>query len=163
MLDAAILVNSHGISVSFIGDGPLMEPLKTRARIAAGPQLIRFHGALPDAASLLKAFDVLAISSRTEGSPIVLLEAIDAGVPVVATAVGGIPDIISENEAVLVAPEDGSALAAAILQLQQNPARATQLAAAARERVGRELGFDSWLDSYEEMYRAAIADRAAGA
>ena len=73
---------------------------------------------------MFPAFDVFVLSSRTEGTPIALFEAMAAGIPVVASAVGGVPDVVSSREALLVNPEDPAALAAAITETLENPAAA---------------------------------------
>src|SRR2546430_15130133 len=92
---------------------------------------IRWHGVVPDAERVYTAFDVCVLSSRTEGTPVVLFEAMAAGVPVVATAVGGVPDVLSAEEAVLVASEDPVGLAAGIRDVY-----ADADAAARRARAG---------------------------
>src|SRR5690606_15843008 len=96
---------------------------------------VHWHGVVTGAGRYLRAYDVLVISSWTEGTPIVLLEAMAAGVPVVTTAVGGIPDVVSDAEAVLVPPGDVQAMAAAfgsILGGSSDAARVRADAARAR-------------------------------
>src|SRR5207244_2094763 len=80
-----------------------------------------WHGTLHDAARLFPAFDVFVLSSRTEGTPIVLFEAMASEVPVVATRVGGVPDILSAAEAALVPPNDPVALAAELRAVYRDP------------------------------------------
>src|SRR5207245_7018221 len=107
----------------FIGEGPGRRQLKARARrlYPDGEGRVRWHGAVRDAGKLFTAFDLFVLSSRTEGSPIVLFEAMAAGVPVIATTVGGVPDTVSTEEAVLVPPEHAPALAAAIRAASRTP------------------------------------------
>jgi phenylacetate-CoA ligase len=88
----------------------------------------------------------------------VLLEAILAGVPVVTTGVGGIPEVVSDKEAIIVAPEDVAGLAQGVLRLFANSGIATALASAATARAERELNFDRWLDAYECVYTHALAE-----
>jgi glycosyltransferase involved in cell wall biosynthesis len=137
------------VAASVIGDGVMRASLEPRA--AGLP--VRWHGAIPDAGRLLPAFDVCVLSSRTEGTPIVLFEAMDAGVPVVATCVGGVPDVVSPAEAALVRPDDPAALAAEIRGVYETPAVAQGRARAARARVDRDFGVAPWLDRYEGIYR----------
>jgi glycosyltransferase involved in cell wall biosynthesis len=114
---------------------------------------VTFHGQVDDAAGRLHAFDTVVLSSRSEGTPMVLLEAIAAGVPVVTTAVGGVPDVIGPGEGLLVPPERPTALAQAIRNVQAHPAAAKQRAEAARVRLALEFGPERWLARYEEIYR----------
>src|SRR5262249_403741 len=85
--------------VAVIGEGPERLHLEQRAAQLNVADRLRFCGALPDAARLFPAFDLVTISSRTEGTPMVLLEAMASSTPVVATRVGGIPDVVDEHRA----------------------------------------------------------------
>src|SRR2546428_9390082 len=88
---------------------------------------------------LLRAFGAFVLTSRTEGTPIALLEAMAAEVPIIAASVGGVPDVVSSKEALLVPPEDSRAVAAALHEVFQDPAAARARARAARERLEREF------------------------
>jgi glycosyltransferase involved in cell wall biosynthesis len=112
-------------------------------------------GQIADAARMMKAFDVLVLSSRTEGTPMVLFEAMAAQVPVVATAVGGIPDVVSDNEALLVPPERPDALARAIEAVRDDPAAARTRAEAAAKRLSTEYAVGPWVERYAAVYRGA--------
>ncbi len=143
------------VAVSFVGSGRERAALERGVEAAGMAERVSFHGPVEGAARLYRAFDVIVLSSRTEGTPIVLFEAMAAGVPVVATAVGGVPDVVSDAEARLVPAEDPIALAAAIRDCLEAPAEAASRAAAARRRLERERSADTWLDRYEELYRMA--------
>ncbi len=140
-----------------VGEGPLTDAARARAAGLGLADRVTLAGRVADAATLMRAFDVLVLSSRTEGTPIVLLEAMAAGVPVVATRVGGVPDVVSDREAVLVPPEDPAALAEAVRQVLRDPASAAVRAAAARERVASVFAVEPWLARYEALYRSVLA------
>ena len=113
-------------------------------------------GQIADAARLIPAFDVLVLSSRTEGTPIVLFEAMAARVPVVATAVGGVPDVVGEREALLVPPDRPDALARAIASVREDPGSARARAAAAATRLATEYAVGPWVERYAAVYRGVM-------
>src|SRR5207247_9756428 len=118
----------------------------------------RWDGGVAGARRLYPAFDVVVLSSRTEGTPVVLFEAMAADVPIVATRVGGVPDVVvSGTEAVLVAPGEPRALAAGIWAVDCDAAAAARRASAARVRPGREVDVDRWRARYEAERRPARA------
>lgn len=162
LLDALDHVADLPLTTSFIGDGAARRRLEEQARGSRANGRVRWHGAVRDAARLFSAFDLFVLSSRTEGSPIVLFEAMAAGVPVIATSVGGVPDTVSSDEAVLVPGEHPAALAAAIRTAYRAPAVAGARAARASERLRREFAPQPWAERYERIYHhvASVAGHA---
>jgi glycosyltransferase involved in cell wall biosynthesis len=157
LVEAAALLEVPGALVVMIGDGP--ERATVEAICAArGLDQVRLLGARDDVAQLMSAFDVLALSSRSEGTPMVLLEAMAAGVPVVSFAVGGIPDVVSESSAWLVPPGDVAALARALHDALTLPAEAGARASAARRVLDERFGLEPWLGRIDAVY-AEIARR----
>lgn len=160
LLDAVRRGDGGDLSVSFIGEGPNRVDLTRKAEQVGTGVDVTLHGQVPAAYRLFPAFDVFVLSSRTEGTPMVLLEAMAAGVPVVATRVGGVGDVVSDEQALLVPPEDPDALWAAMCEVRRNPESARERAAAAGERLDREFGVDEWVSRYEQVYREAVRARA---
>jgi glycosyltransferase involved in cell wall biosynthesis len=157
MVNALARLTDLPLSVSFVGDGAEQLSLLGMARRLGVEPLVQWHGTVPDAARLFAAFDVFVLSSRTEGTPIVLFEAMAAGVPIVAARVGGVPDVVSPEQAVLVPSADAAALAAAIRAVYQHPAEARARAQRARVRLLRDFTVASWIDRYEAIYRLVSA------
>lgn len=139
--------------LSVVGTGREAEALRSQAESLGIADRVRFHGMVPDAFRFLSAFDVFLLSSRTEGTPMVVYEAVHAGVPLVATAVGGVPELVGPGEARLVPPEDPAALASALAEVRENPADARRRAERARDRIRREFGIEAWVEKYERAYR----------
>lgn len=142
------------VTVSVVGDGPRREALARRARDLPPGRQVRWHGAIPGAYRFFPAFDAFVLSSRREGTPMVLLEAMAAEVPVVATSVGGVPDVVTTNEALLVPPEDAGALADALASVREHPRAARRRATAGRRRLDEEFGLASWVARYAAVYRS---------
>ena len=151
LLDAVRCVSDLPLVVSVVGSGAEGSALQARAR-SLRLNKVFWHGTLGDAARLFPAFDTFVLSSRTEGTPIVLFEAMASEVPVVATRVGGVPDILSAAEAALVSPNDPVALAAEVRAIYRDPAPARDRARRARARLERDFSLGPWLARYERIY-----------
>lgn len=139
-----------------IGDGSERAPLEALASQLGLGARVRFVGGIEGAARLLPAFDAFVLSSRSEGTPIVLFEAMAAGVPVVASRVGGVPDVVRDGEAVLVTSEDAAAFAAGLRRILDGGADAGVMAERARRRLESEFSTDLWLDHHEALYRGLM-------
>jgi glycosyltransferase involved in cell wall biosynthesis len=153
-------LGDSSVSLSFIGDGPERPRLEALAARLGVADRITWHGVVPDAGKLAAAFDLFLLTSRTEGTPMVLFEAMAAEVPIVATRVGGVPDVVGDA-ALLVPADDASAVAGALLRTRSDRDGAMRRAAAARERLARVFALDPWLDRYDQVYeRAQVIARA---
>ena len=118
--------------VAIAGEGPLAGELSARATAARLD--VVFLGPRDDIPALLAAADVVVVPSRWEGQPLIVQEALRAGKPIVATRVGGIPDMTGEDGALLVPPGDPARLAAAVLSVLDDHGRAARLSVAALVR-----------------------------
>ncbi len=136
------------------GDGPELESVRMRVKSFKLEDKILLPGFEKNLLSHLKGADILVNPSLSEGLPNIVLEAMALGVPVVATAVGGVPEIITDGtEGRLVPPRDAGRLVEAILELAQSQQKAGTLAEAARRRVEREFSFESQLSALMTIYR----------
>ena len=157
LIEAMTRLDQLDIELVVIGEGPERDRLTARA--AQAGVSVRFLGEREYAASVFTAFDVLVSSSRTEGLPMVLLEAMSAGVPIVAFGVGGIPQLLNEETGWIVPAGDVQRLADAIRVALTDSAGAEQRAARAQSVVTHEYGVDRWLDRHEEVYEALVPRR----
>jgi glycosyltransferase involved in cell wall biosynthesis len=155
LVEALVHTPGH-IGAVIIGEGPAGSSSRILAEERGVASRVRWAGAHPDAGSLFPAFDCFVLSSRTEGTPMVLFEAMAAGVPVVARAVGGVPDVVSDAEALLVRSPDPAALGAAIASVAADPAAARERCQAARRRLD-DYRVAPWVDRYEAVYRGILA------
>lgn len=144
------------LHLSVIGSGPLEQEARALAATLGLGERVRWHGVVPRAGLALAALDVLLITSWTEGTPATLLEAMAAGVPVVSTAVGGIPAVVGSEEAWLVPAGDVDALAAALDQVLANPHAAQARAAAARRRLKASFAVGPWVERYRDIYQSVV-------
>ncbi|MEO8138310.1 MAG: glycosyltransferase, partial [Gemmatimonadota bacterium] len=159
-LAALARLQRPGVLAAIIGDGRLRPSLEAQARTLGISDRVRWLGLVPDAGRLTAAFDSFVLSSRTEGTPIALLEAMASGTPVVATAVGGVPDIlVGDREAILVPSEDPAALAAALAAVLDDRAAAARRAGAARTRLERDYALGPWLERHRTLYQSILARR----
>lgn len=140
-----------------IGDGPLRAELEDQAASLGVAGRVRFTGARTDVAALLPALDVFVLPSLTEGLSIALLEACAARLAIVATAVGGNPEIVTDSDTGLLVPAgDGEALHAALDGLLAEPATRTRLGAAAREWVCANASIQAMRRHHDSFYAAAL-------
>jgi L-malate glycosyltransferase len=149
----ALLPDRHW-RASIIGDGRERLALQALAISLGLADRVQWHGLVPQAASLYPAFDAWVLSSRTEGTPIALFEAMAARVPAVVTAVGGVPDIVSRAEALLVPPESPGALAMAIADVLGDTVGASTRAEAAHRRLEEAFPTMAWLEAHVALYQA---------
>ena len=142
-----------------VGDGPLREELFGLAEDLWVRERVLFLGFRPDAQALIGMMDVVAVPSVSEGTPLVVLEAMAAGVPVVASRVGGIPSQLQNGtEGILVPPGDPRALGDAILGLLRDPERARRMGEAGRLRAATEFSHENMVRRVEGIYRDALAE-----
>ncbi len=152
-IDALSRMEEPRPTALLIGYGPEGERLQRRATELGVADSVRLLTDIRDAGRYFAAFDTYVLSSRSEGLPIVILEAMAARTPIVASRVGGVPDALGEADAWLVPPEDPRALAAAIGESLENRELATRRADNARTRLDRDYSLEVFLDSYEDVYR----------
>jgi glycosyltransferase involved in cell wall biosynthesis len=143
--------------LSIIGDGPQKATLRKLAVKLGIVDRVVWHGAVESAGALITAFDAFVLSSRTEGTPIVLFEAMHAKVPVIATRVGGVPDVVTPAEAVLVASEDPASIANALDDQANSREHASRRSAAAAEKIVAAFDPHDWATSIGHVYEGALS------
>ena len=158
LLEAFASLTGLDVQLSVVGEGRELSALRAQARSLGLDDRVRWHGAVPEAGQILTAFDVFVLSSRTEGTPIVLFEAMASEVPIVAAAVGGVPNVVTTGEAVLVPSDDSDALAAAIRTVVTDRGASQRRASAALRRLDQKFAVAPWLSAYEHLYRAVMRD-----
>lgn len=137
-----------------VGDGPTRYALMAHARRLSVDDSVLFLGHRDDVRRLMPAFDVYVNSSISEGVSLTILEAMAAGLPVVATRVGGTPEVVVDGlTGLLVPPQDPLGLGAALLDLAQDGRRAQALGVQGRCRAERYYSIDRMVDAYACAYR----------
>lgn len=160
LLEAAQKVLSSGISARFliVGAGPLELELKERARELGVADRVLFLGERGDVPRILSAADIFVLASSWEGLPITVLEAMAAGVPCVATAVGGVPEAIDNGvNGYLVAPDEPHALARAIVRLASDASARKTMAKRARRTYESAFTAEQMARQTEALYELALS------
>jgi glycosyltransferase involved in cell wall biosynthesis len=169
-----IIANSHPeFHLDIVGDGPTRQALQTLQRVLGLERHVTFHGAQSDVRPYLRDASIFVQSSTSEGISMTLLEAMAAGLPVVATDVGGTSEVVAKGvTGTLIAPEDPDVLAKALLNLLGDPATLVSMSLAARTRAERHFDVRQMTDAYEGLYQdaakrsprapAAVTDPTAG-
>jgi glycosyltransferase involved in cell wall biosynthesis len=146
-----------------VGDGPLRKDLEIQAQKTGLGHAVIFTGLRNDVPALLAALDVLVFSSLWEGLPVALLEGMAAARPIVATTVGGIPDVVlPDKSAFLVAPGDAHALAQACLRLASDSASRHSMGQAGLERVVARYSIGAMIDHTAALYAKLLQERGLG-
>jgi glycosyltransferase involved in cell wall biosynthesis len=150
---ARIAPRFPGLKVLIVGEGadrPVYQALIDRLGVHGTVKLLGLRSDVPD---LLAVSDVAVLSTNSEGSPLSVMEYMDAKVPVVATRVGGIPDLIDHEEhGLLVEPQDPAGLGDSIARLLDDPEDARRMADRAYERRRREFDIDVMVDNLQNLY-----------
>lgn len=147
--------NSHFVVV---GDGDDLERCRTIAGELCLSDRVHFPGYQNDIRPFLNAMDVFLFPSHREAMGIALVEALAAGLPCVATNVGGIPEVVDSSVGVLVGVSAPSAMAAAAIEILNDPKRHRALSSAAAVRARSRFGMVKMLDDTASVYRSAIAE-----
>jgi glycosyltransferase involved in cell wall biosynthesis len=158
LLEAAALLRARGRRLQWllISDGVLRSGLEERARALGLAEEVRFLGRRGDVPAILSRVDLVVHPSWAEGFPNVLLEAMCARRPVVATRVGGCPEVVSDDTGRLVEPRQPSRLADAIDELLADPAGARELGRRGRRVVEARYSLDRMSDSVEDLYARLV-------
>jgi glycosyltransferase involved in cell wall biosynthesis len=160
LLRAAQLVRERRPDCRFaiVGDGSERERLEAESRALGLDGSVRFFGWRRDLPAVFGDLDVVVNSSINEGTPVSLIEALAADRPVVATRVGGTPDLLRNGEhGWLVPPQQPEALAGAILEALERPAEARRRARRGREHVLAHHDVSRLVEDLDSLYREQLA------
>jgi glycosyltransferase involved in cell wall biosynthesis len=158
---AILRLTCRELRLFIVGDGPEREALERQARALKVAQDVHFSGHRADVADLLSVMEVFVLPSLAEHFGRVLVEAMAMERPVVATAAGGVPEVVEEKAtALLVPPGDAGALAGAIQTLLNDPVRARAMGRAGRRRVEEHYTLRRHAEQIEAVYREVLGERA---
>jgi glycosyltransferase involved in cell wall biosynthesis len=161
-LEAASIVSRQRPDVRFVvvGDGERRAELEALVERRALGGAVHFLGWRRDLPEIYRDVDVVALASRNEGSPVSLIEAMAAGRPVVATGVGGVPDLVEHGvNGYLVDPDQPAAMAEALLALLEDPGRREAFGGAGRKRVYPAFAADRLLRDIDTLYAALLEEK----
>ena len=158
LIEAMARLKNTNLRCVILGDGPERARLEALVRKRELEKFVRLPGERGDIASWLSAFDIYCLPSLWEGLPNALLEAMALGLPVVASAVDGVPEAVKNGGTGLLVPASNpAALADALKELASDPARRAAMGAAARARVADKFTLRRMIDEYENAYAAVLA------
>lgn len=148
------------LKLLIVGDGPDLPMLQDQAEQEGVADRVIFAGYQPEPGHFYALMDVFALASAWEAFGLVNAEAMRCGLPVVATNVGGIPDVVVDGETgVLVPPRDVAAMAAAVRRLLTNKGLRKRMGAAGKARADREFSAERYVADVQELYERVLAER----
>jgi glycosyltransferase involved in cell wall biosynthesis len=147
------------LRLAVVGDGPSRPELELLARRLGIADTVRFLGYMTDVGPATAAADLAILASENEGTPVSLIEAGAAGRPAVATAVGGVPDVVVPGAGVLVPRGDSTALADALSRLASDSGLREEMGVRAREHVTRRFSIERLLADMEALYDELLDQR----
>ena len=159
LVEAVARLKGQGAAVKLllVGDGPSRREIEELSKNRLGNGYVVFAGFQENTEQWLPAMDVFALPSLTEGTPMALLEAMAARVPVVASAVGGVPKVVKDGENGLLVPAGNvEELAGALARLLTGDGLRLRLAANAVRDVKGDYGLNVWRRKYEEIYEHSV-------
>ncbi len=148
------------LQLMIVGDGEERPQLERQAAELGIAGQVHFLGYRRELRPVFAAADLAVLSSDNEGTPVSLIEAAAAGLPAVATDVGGVREVVGEDTGILVPPDDAAALAAAIVEMAGDPERRERYGEAARKHAIDSYGAKRLLTDVDQLYRELIALRA---
>ncbi len=162
LLRAASLIRDAVPQARFllVGRGDRRRELEEIARLLDLKETVRFLGFRRDVQEILAGSDLLVLPSHWEGFGLVLLEAMNAGLPVVGTRRGAIPEVIQDGETgLLVPPKDPEALATALIRLLRHPDRARAMGRLGLSRLRREFDMDRAVKAHDDLYVELLREK----
>jgi glycosyltransferase involved in cell wall biosynthesis len=157
MVEAFAALGRPHVIMVWIGGGELRSKTERQIRAKGLEHRFLLLGERDDVAALLPGFDVFALSSRWEGLPCSVVEAMTCGIPVVANAVNSVPEIvIAGRTGIVTRPKDPASLARGIAYMLDNPQDAARMAAAARRHIGEQHGADVLSEELVDVYETAL-------
>ena len=153
----------HPVHALIVGGGRRMDEVREMAAGLGLADAVHFLGPRRDVPDLLNAMDIFVLPSHSEGVSLALLEAMAAGLPVIATAVGGLPEVVQDGDnGLLIPPRDSAALAAALERLLTDPALVRRLGANARTLVREHYSLDRLGREIKEIYGELVEKKFGG-
>jgi sugar transferase (PEP-CTERM/EpsH1 system associated) len=142
------------LRLCIVGDGPLLPELREKVAAAGITDQVWLPGARTDIAEVMRTFSVFVLSSIAEGTPVTILEAMSTGLPIVATRVGGVPEVVIDNVTGMLVSCEAKPLATAISIYYHHPELIARHGAAGRERVEHHYSVTRMVSAYTALYDA---------
>jgi sugar transferase (PEP-CTERM/EpsH1 system associated) len=161
LITALAQVREHlpAVWLLLVGDGDLRGDLEAHAQALGLSEVVAFAGLRTDIPEILAGLDLFALPSLWEGLPNVVLEAMAAGLPVAATAVGGTPEVVVDGiTGILIPPQDPEVLAQAITRLLRDPGLRYRMGQAGRERVAQRFTVERMVEQTERLYERLLVE-----